>query len=124
MQDQLVLAVATALATKGSEALITGGGGALGRLYRLLRDRFRSSGVGTSGLDAATDDPDEVDRVELAEKIGRLMAADPDLRTRVEALWRGAAAELAMQSGGVINQFSGVADRVLQARDIGGDASL
>ncbi|MDW5330515.1 hypothetical protein [Plantactinospora sp. KLBMP9567] len=42
MQDQLVLAVATALAAKGGEALIVdGGGGALGRLYRLLRDRER-----------------------------------------------------------------------------------
>ncbi|MGI5145374.1 hypothetical protein ACQEVC_03065 [Plantactinospora sp. CA-294935] len=124
MQDQLVLAVATALAAKGGEALIVGGGSALGRLYRLLRDRFRHNGTDVAVPDDAIVDRYLVDRAVLAEKLGQLMAADPDLRAEVESLWRAAGPELAADSGGVVNQFSGTATRVVQARDIRGNVSF
>ncbi|MBE1487235.1 hypothetical protein [Plantactinospora soyae] len=124
MQDQLVLAIATGLATKGGEALIAGGGGLLGQLYRLVRNRFRTEGRGEDTLDAAVANPDETNRANLAEALARLLAADPDLEDRVQALWRDGVGEPSAESGGVINQFSGSADRVVQARDIRGDVSF
>jgi hypothetical protein len=124
MQEQLALAIATALATKGGEALIAGGGGLLGQLFRLVRNRFRSSGEGGDTLDAAVANPDETNRANLAAALARLMTSDPALEERVRALWRGGAAELSAESGGVVNQFSGSADRVVQARDIRGDVSF
>ncbi|MBF9129393.1 hypothetical protein I0C86_10465 [Plantactinospora sp. S1510] len=124
MQDQLVLAIATGLATKGGEALIAGGGGLLGQLYRLVRNRFRTEGRGEDTLDAAVANPDETNRADLAEALARLLAADPDLEERVQALWRDGAGEPSAETGGVINQFSGSADRVVQARDIRGDVSF
>ncbi|MFY1690139.1 hypothetical protein [Plantactinospora sp. WMMB782] len=124
MQDQLVLAIATALAAKGGEALIMSGGSALGRLYRLLRDRFRAQGKEVGDLVAGGDEPGAIDRIRLAEKISQLLADDPDLRGEVERLWRAAEPEVSAQPAAVINQFSGTAERVVQARDIRGDVSF
>ncbi|MFD0967603.1 hypothetical protein [Plantactinospora endophytica] len=124
MQDQLVLAVVTALAAKGGEAIITGGGSAFARLYRFLCDRFRANGSGTASLEAVVTGPGDTERAELADAIAQLLTVDPELRPRLEALWSGARAESAASSGGVINQFSGTADRVVQARDIQGDVSF
>lgn len=123
--DQLAIMIATALATKGAEALTDAGRSAVGALVRLVRRRFGSGTREVEVLDGAVAHPDEAERVAaLATVLARLMAADHLFRYQVEACWRAAAPELAAVQGGVTNHFSGSADKVLQARDIRGDVTF
>lgn len=122
MPDQLVLAVATVLATKGTEALLSGGRSALGALTRSIRARFGKDTDESAALAAAVARPDDHARqVELASVLARLMSEDPDFDATVRAQWRLVQSATLATQDSVSNQFSGTADRVLQARDIHGD---
>lgn len=118
MPDEVAVAIVTALAVKAAELTADGLTGALRRLFRLIRDRF---GAGTPQATVLADTmqrPDDGDRrAELAEALTTLMSADPEFADRVRAAWR----DTTVAHGGVVNQFSGRADNVVQARDIGGD---
>ncbi|HET8657711.1 MAG TPA: hypothetical protein VFM55_01780 [Micromonosporaceae bacterium] len=123
--DQVAMAVATALVAKGAETLADAGRSAVGALVRLVRRRFGSGTQEVAVLDEAVAHPADRERlIALAEVLARLMAADRLFRHQIEACWREAAPELAADHGGVINQFSGSADKVVQARDIYGDVTF
>ena len=52
------------------------------------------------------------------------MQRDPGFAEELRVQWRAASVELQADRGGVVNQFSGQASKVVQARDIHGDLSL
>jgi hypothetical protein len=125
MSDELAMAVATAVAAKGAEALAAGGRSALGALIRLIRGRFSSGTPEAATLSEAMSHPDDRERLaELAALLSHLMAADQAFRRQVEVGWRDASLVFSADHGAVINQFSGSADKVVQARDIAGDVTL
>lgn len=136
MPDGLAAAIAVALVARAAELTADGVTGALRRLFRLIRDRFGAGTPEETTLAEAMQCPaDGYRRAELAEALARVMAADADFADRVRAAWRDTAVERGrpdsqgeranrgerVSRGGVVNQFSGRAENVLQARDIGGD---
>jgi len=122
MVDAVLTAMATALATKGAEAVVAGARGAWDRLARLIRERL--DGDDASALADAEQRPDSAAAVErLASALARVMAADPRLDEEARALWARASSASAAD-GGVVNQVSGHAERVVQARDVFGDISF
>lgn len=122
MPDQVTMAIVTALAGKAAELAADGVKGAGATLVRLIRRRLGAGTADAGALDSALARPE--DRAALtraAAVLARVMASDPDFAAQVRAGWRAAAPELAADRGSVVNQFSGRAGTVLQARDIGGD---
>ncbi|WFE63677.1 hypothetical protein [Micromonospora sp. WMMD714] len=122
MEDQLVLAVATTLATKGAEAFGAGAREAIGSLFRMVRNRF---GVGTreaAVLDGAVEHPQEQWRhTALASALAEVMARDPQFATALKSEWqRLAGPGIVAAQGQVANHFSGTAEKVVQARDVRG----
>jgi hypothetical protein len=119
--SELVMAVVTALTTKGAEVLVTTGKNKLAALFRVVHERFSREGTReTAILRAAIDEPDDqVRRQRLAELLARLLAEDPAFRDRLALSWREASAEAA-----VSNYFAGSATKVVQARDIYGDVTF
>ncbi|WBB73062.1 hypothetical protein O7602_25770 [Micromonospora sp. WMMD1128] len=126
MDDQIVLAVATALATKGAEALGVGARSAIGSLFSLVRGRFGSGTRESAVLDAAITHPQERWRhAALASALADVMARDPNFAAALDDEWRRLARTgvVAVQ-GQVVNHFSGTAGKVVQARDIQGDINF
>lgn len=122
MPDELAVAVATALVSKGADAAISGARSALAALARLVRERIGSQTPEAATLHDAQHHPDDPARTsELVRVIERAMADDPAFAQWVQAQWRLAEAERVTGDGAVVNQMSGSADRVVQARDIHGD---
>jgi hypothetical protein len=126
MPDEFAVQVATALATKGAEALVAVGRSALKSLVSLVRDRFGRHSGEAAVLRKAMDHPDMSElHIELAEVLNRMMRADPVFRGRVQAYWREAATELSSKrNNSVANHFSGTAQKVVQARDVHGDLTM
>lgn len=126
MPSELVMAVVTALTAKGAEAVVASGKNKIAALYRVLHERFSREGTReTAVLQAAVEHPDDqARRKQLVEALARLLAADPDFRTRLVLSWREAATELAATQAAVVNHVSGNAAKVVQARDIYGDVTF
>lgn len=123
MEDQIALAVATALAAKSAEAFGAGAREAIGSLFRMVRDRF---GVGTpesAVLDGAVEHPQEQWRqTALASALAEVMARDPQFARTLKGEWRRLTGpNVVAAQGQVDNHFSGTAEKVVQARDIRGD---
>lgn len=123
VEDQLVLAVATALATKGAEAFGAGAREAIGSLFRLVRERFGTGTRESVVLDGAVEHPEEQWRhTALASALAEVMARDPQFATALTDEWRRLAGSgVIAGQGQVINHFSGTAGKVVQARDVRGD---
>ncbi|WP_432978173.1 hypothetical protein [Dactylosporangium sp. CA-233914] len=125
MPDEIALAIATTLATKGAEAVVAEGRTALAALAGMIRDRFRRGSREADALREAVARPEDRERqLVLAELLGRALADDPRFAGRVLAQWRAVQEELTLERGAVINHFSGAADKVVQARDVHGDITL
>jgi hypothetical protein len=76
-------------------------------------------------LEAAIAHPeDEARRVRLVAALAEAMQRDPAFARELRGHWQAASVELTADRGGVVNQFSGQADTVVQARDIHGDLSF
>jgi predicted DNA-binding transcriptional regulator YafY len=116
--DELAIAVATALANKGAELVAAAGRSAIDALGRFVRQRFGRGTRESAVLDAAADDPNA--QQELAELLDRAMSDDPEFAIRLRSLWQNVSAD----RGSVVNQFSGHAQKVVQARDIRGNVTL
>jgi tetratricopeptide (TPR) repeat protein len=107
--DDITMAIATTLATKGAEVLVNGTTCALAALARLVRRRL---GAGHAALDGTPRDP-----AALADALSAAMAADPDFARQLLDLWRRTD-----QPGDTsVNRFSGHAAGVVQAGSIHGD---
>jgi hypothetical protein len=125
MPDEIAISIATALATKGTEAVIAEGRTAIAALVSTIRDRFRRSRHEADVLQEAVARPDDPERrLALAELLSRALAEDPRFAERVLTQWRAAQEELTLDRGAVNNHFGGSADKVVQARDIHGDITL
>lgn len=120
MADEIMMAVAAALAGKVAEAAVGGARGAWEALVRLVRDRFAHDEVASAALAAADARPtDQVAVRELGQALERVGAADPGFAEQVRALWPRASGELSATSGGVLNVSTGtVSGHMIQARDL------
>ena len=112
MPDEITMAIATTLATKGAEALAAGAQSAISALARFVRARLGRDANESPSASA------------LAEALRRAMADDPEFAASVRDLWRRASAELAADRDGVVNQFSGTGEKIVQARDITGNITF
>ena len=123
MDDQLVLAVATTLATKGAEALASGARTATGALVRLVHSRFREGTREGNALAVAIEHPHEGShQAVLASFLANEMARDPHFNAAVRTAWRRLSEPGADAAhNNVVNNFSGVAEKVVQVRDVRGD---
>jgi hypothetical protein len=121
MFEEFVPAIASALSAQGSELVIAGGKSAFKSLYDLIRARFGSDTPEAEILNAALSDPDDDARVEaFARSLAGVMARDSDFAGQVVAAWRGATASGSADGDAVVNNFSGQAAQVVQARSIHG----
>jgi hypothetical protein len=125
MPDEIALSIATALVTKGTEAVIAEGRTAIAALVSTIRDRFRRGRHEADILQEAVSHPDDQERrLALAELLSRALAEDPRFAERVLTQWHAAQQELNLDRGAVSNRFDGSAEKVVQARDIHGDITL
>lgn len=126
MPDDIMMAVATALAGKVATALAAGGGTALSSLVRLVKEKFSHSPQARAALDAAQEQPEDQSHTSaLRDALAQAAAADPTFAEQLHTLWRQASTELSASHGGVVNQVTGtVSGHVVQARDIQGGVSF
>jgi hypothetical protein len=122
MPDPVLLAIASAVAAKGVEAVADGGRGAITALTRLVRDRLGRGARDRAALADAVAHPDDAQRCErLASVLADVASLDPAFGERLRATW----AAVSTGSDGVVNQISGrVGGHVVQARDVRGDISF
>lgn len=121
MFDEVVPAIASALSAQGSELLAAGSKSAFTSLCEIIRARFGRGTPEAESLDAALQSPGDADRVEaFARHLASAMAADPEFAEQTLAAWRGATASGSAEGSAVVNNFSGQADKVVQARTIQG----
>lgn len=120
MADEIMMAVAAALAGKVAEAAVGGARGAWEALVRLVRDRFAHDEVASAALAAADARPtDQVAVRELGQALERVGTADPSFAEQVRAMWPQASRELSVTHGGVLNVSTGtVSGHMIQARDL------
>jgi hypothetical protein len=110
----VMIAIASAVAGKTTEALTAGARNALGKLVDLIRRRFAGDEAAQQALEGGQPDP-------LAVQLERLAAEDHEFAAQLRALWGQASTELHAEHGGVVNEVSGdVGGNVVQARDVTG----
>jgi hypothetical protein len=117
MPDQIMTEVATVLATKATEAALSGGKKALTALIRLVRERFQHDPEAQEALEAAELQPGDAAAVAgLAQALNKLASEDPEFDAEIRELWPQVAIE-----ADVVNTVTGtVGGHVVQARDIQG----
>jgi hypothetical protein len=121
MFEEFVQAIASALSAQGSELVIAGGKSAFRSLYEIIRARFGQDTPEAENLDAALRDPDDPARVqEFARSLASAMAGDPDFAQQILAAWHGVTVGGSADGAAVVNNFSGQAKQVVQARTIRG----
>jgi hypothetical protein len=118
--DEIMMAVAAALAGKAAEVAADGARGAWEALVRLVRNRFAHDKPASAALDAADARPtDQAALRELGQALERVSAADPGFGDQVRALWPRVSAELSATDGGMLNVSTGkVGGHLIQARDL------
>jgi hypothetical protein len=121
MFEEVGAAVAAALSAHGPELLVAGGKSALKSLYELVRERFGGHAAEATSLDAALQRPDPASVEALARSLAGLMAEDPEFARRTLAAWQSVTVNGAAEGDeAVVNNFSGQAGQVVQARTIRG----
>ena len=120
MLDALVATLVAALATRAADGVADAAHGAWSRLVRLVREKLGSEPLAAATLVAAELAPDDHERqTALAAALQRAVADDAGFGEQVRSLWQQAQVEIHAESGGVASQFSGVAQRLVQAgRDV------
>jgi hypothetical protein len=117
MFEDVVPAIASALSAQGSELIVAGSKSALKALCDAVRARFGRGTPESESLDAALHQPGDPAAVNaLAAALSRAMAEDPAFARQTLAAWHAARAD----GAGVVNNFSGQAAQVVQARTIRG----
>jgi hypothetical protein len=117
--DEIMMAVASALASKVAEAAAGGVRSAWDALVRLVRDRFAHDQVASAALATAQSRPtDQLAVRELGDALERVTASDPGFAEQVRALWSRVSADLSA-TGGVLNVSTGtISGHLIQARDL------
>lgn len=120
MADEVMLAVASALAGKAAEAAAGGARSAWNALVRVVRERFTRDRAAAEALGAAQAQPEDQAAVHgLSRALDRVAADDPEFAEQVRVLWPLASKELSARDGGVLNVSTGtVGGHLIQARDL------
>jgi hypothetical protein len=124
--EDILTAVALAMATKAVEGLTEGGKAAFAALARLVRERFQRRASAQAALaEAEADPPDEARIQSLRDELAQAAADDPEFDRELRRLWRDVGSQSTANTDGVINTVSGsVAGNVVQARDVHGGISF
>ena len=121
MFEDLVPAIASALSAQGSELIIAGSKSALKSVFDVVRARFGCGTPEAESLDAALRHPNDAERIdEFAKVLARVMAEDPAFARRTVSAWQTTVATSSAEDAGLVNNFSGRAEQVVQARTIRG----
>lgn len=120
MADPITLAIATAIAGKAAESLTDQARECLASLVQRIREKFRDQPTAGVALEAARDDQGVS---ELARALDEACTQDPEFRAQIHALWSQVRTAAAGDQG-VVNVFSGRADKVVQLHDIHGDLHI
>lgn len=120
MDAAITTTIASALATKATDAATSAGRSAWVALVRLVRAKLAPAGNTPAVLRSALDHPDDPASITaLAEALTQAAADDPHFAAQLHTLWDRARTELAVADDGIINQISGtVHGNVIQARDV------
>lgn len=120
MDAAITTAIASALATKATDAATSAGRSAWIALVRLVRSKLPSAGNTPAVLQSAVNHPDDPASIEaLAQALAQASIDDPHFAAQLQVLWDTARTELAASDDGIINQISGtVHGNVIQARDV------
>jgi hypothetical protein len=126
MDQEILTAIATALATRAAEGLAGGGGAAFEALTRLVRRAFHGRASAQAALaDAEADPADETRIGSLQQELANAAAEDAVFETDLQAVWRDLSPHLTAGYGGVANNVSGTIEgNVVQARDVHGGISF
>lgn len=123
MPDQMAMDIATLIARKTVEALADPA--KVAALVTKVRNRFRRDKEAETALALAETEPGTPGHVEgLAGALERVAAADPDFARDLRTLWNLTRNESTARDDGVVNNFQGTAEKVVQLRDIHGDLHL
>lgn len=124
--EDILTAVALALATKTVEGLTEAGKAAFAALARLVRERFQRRASARAALAEAEAAPRDAARVQaLRDELAQTAADDPDFDRELLRLWRNASPQSTVGSGGMNNTLYGsVSGNVAQARDVQGGISF
>lgn len=115
-----MVAIASAAAGKAAESLTEQGKQAVAAIVRRIREKFRGRPSELAVLNEATNNHARID--ELAVLLDETSAQDPEFGSHTRALWNHAG--LIVTDGGVVNQFHGEANKVIQLRDVHGDLTI
>lgn len=126
MDQEMVTAIAVALAAKAAEGLTEGGRAAFEALARLVQRAFQGRASAQAALtDAETDPADETRIEELQRALAQTAAEDPAFETDLRGAWRELAPHLTASDSAVANNVSGTVEgNVVQARDVHGGISF
>ncbi|GAB3449191.1 hypothetical protein GCM10027570_23450 [Streptomonospora sediminis] len=122
MVDQVLIAIAAAVAGKAVEPLAENATSTLRNLRKAVIQRFRAEPEAGDALAAAQADYEDVEAVEvLAGHLDSAAAADPAIRELTDELRQ----QFSTGDGGVANIVHGdISGNVVQARDIHGGINL
>jgi hypothetical protein len=120
MADEIMTAIASALAARAADAVAGAAQQAWARLVRLVRDRFGRGSSGAAALEKAGALPADSEAVhELARALEQAAAADPAFSADLRALWLEVAPAVTAAGASVVNVVTGaVGGHVIQARDL------
>jgi hypothetical protein len=119
--EEIVPAIASALSAQGSALIAAGSKSALKSVCDAVRARFGRGTPEEGSLDAALRHPgDPASVAALAEALARVMADDPAFARETVAAWQAVTATGPVGDDAVVNNFSGQATTVVQARSIRG----
>jgi hypothetical protein len=120
MADEIMVAIASALAGKAAEAVAGSAREAWSRLVQLVRDRFRVDADADTSLEAARGHPDDREAIgALAGALERAAAVDEAFGAELRALWLQVAPHLSAAGASAVNVVTGsVGGHLIQARDL------
>ncbi|MGI5180590.1 hypothetical protein ACQEVZ_30180 [Dactylosporangium sp. CA-152071] len=126
MDQEILTAIAVALATGAAEGLAGGGRAAFEALAQLVRRAFQGRASAHAALaDAEANPADETRIGTLQQALTEAVAEDPAFETDLQAVWRDLSPHLTAGYGGVANNVSGTIEgNVVQARDVHGGISF
>lgn len=114
MPEPILISIAAALAGKAATGL-----------YDLVRKKFSSDEQALAELEAATERPDDPQRIDaIAERLDRAEAEDPEFSAQLRTEWEKVSVTQNADGGSVANQVSGNVGKLVQARDVHGDINL
>ncbi len=117
MPDEIMSAIAAALAGKTADAVFSGSKEAFSGLVRLIRQRFGHDDKARKVLKSAQHAPDDPAAIDaLTRELDRLASSDPEIARQISQL------RTAVTQGRVMNTVAGSVNHgiVVQARDIDG----